>query len=543
VRLLVALPLLLSCTPVEDTPDEGEPPVITVDPGPAFDVGDEVVCADPVAGMGRYHEVGAERGLTDVPVPPDDPEYPRLGFERMVVAEDVDADGDIDLLFASASGMPRVHLNDGDGRFTALEPVEAGGADEPDLFGLADLNGDRLPDLVGNGFYDGAWTATNLGDGTFAAPTWVPSGVDEKFPISSVALGDLDGDGDIDAVLVTGSEEHDDPSGPPTALLHNDGGALSAAGVLAIDGRGVPSLGTTFTDRDMDGVFEIFQPTTTNDFGLSSAFWHQDGDGWADRAPALGADITLAAMGIDSADLNGDGFFDYCISDVGTPRCLLSLPDGSYVEAEQALGVLAADPMAAGPPTVGWAREFADLDNDGLTDLLQASGFCRSSWDEGWIGYPDLLWRNTSEQGAFTDASAEAGIDLAEDHYGIAAADLDGNGWLDIVTASPTGPPRLYLADCGAEGWLNIELEGSTTNASALGARVELRAGGRTQVQEILGPRGSAQGPSRAHFGLGSADVVDSLVVYWPDGGRTEASNLPVRRMVRARHPEFVEER
>lgn len=534
MRLLVLL-TLAACTEPAD-----ELPRVEQEPGPAFEAGDPVSCGSPTSGMDRYTEVANERGLTGVPVPEDHPEYPWLGFERMVVAEDIDLDGDVDVVLAGDGGLPEVFLNDGDASFTAAPTVPAGDVDEPDLFALADLDGNRLPDLVGNQHFNGGWFAPNLGDGTFGPIQQLAIPDADEHAASSLIVGDIDADGDLDGVLVPNAEDYNIPFGPPTLILRNSGGELTWDGAVGHPSQGIPSIGTTFTDRDWDGTLEILQPTTTRDFGLLTAFWHRDGDGWEDRAPELGFDLGLAAMGSDSSDLNGDGVLDYCISDVGDPLCMVSAGPDAYVDSGQALGIAVADPPVEGPTTVGWAVEFADLDNDGRQDLLHASGFDRSGWDDGLTGYPDKAWRQT-EAGTFEDVSAAMGIDLPEDHYGIAAADFDGNGWLDVLTAATNGPPRLFLAACGSEAWLTIELAGSSANPSAIGARIEVEAGGRTQIDELVGPRGSGQSPTSFHVGLGDADLVDRLTILWPDGEETEALDLGVRRQVLARHPEFVQ--
>ncbi len=532
--LLIAL-LLFGCEAPEE---EQEIPVVTVDPGPAFSLGDEQPCASPRSGWDRFTEVGQERGLTEIAVTEDTDKYPLLGFERMVVAEDVDLDGDIDLLIAGVSWLPTVYLNDGTAHFTVGPTVEPGDVFEPDLFGLADLDGNRLPDLVGNQFYRGSWMALNLGGGRFTEVQHLDPGIPGKVAATGVALGDIDFDGDIDAVVSGGAENHDSADVPPTVLLTNEAGVLTATGTLS-EGYGVAAIGTTFTDRDWDGQPEILQITGADAPGLPNAFWEYD-DGWTDIADELGMALNLAGMGVAVTDLNDDGFMDFCGSDVGAPLCMQTMPDGSYVDVGQALGIEPDVRFDEQWSTLGWAMSFADLDADGETELMQASGYDREAWGRGLVGWPDLLWTRTEPNGPFTDVSAIAGIDIAEDHYGIAEADFDGDGWLDIATAGPLTAPRLFLNSCGSGAWIDVELLGATVNASALGARVEVEADGRVWKREILGPRGSGQSPSRAHVGLGDRNVIDRLTIRWPDGEVTEAFDLPTRRSIEARHPEFV---
>jgi hypothetical protein len=167
VRRALPLLLLVGCTPGSGPDPASTPaptPVPTVIPD-TFDVGDAIACADPVDGPDRFVDEGALRGLDwDQD---NHPEPDPVGDG--VVAIDVDDDGDIDLLMGGFPGFPRVLLNDG-GFF-----AEAGHP-EPELpapkrmrwsfWGAADLDGDRLPELLG---YDNGWAAyaRNLGGGAF----------------------------------------------------------------------------------------------------------------------------------------------------------------------------------------------------------------------------------------------------------------------------------------------------------------------------------------------------------------------------------------
>ena len=118
-------------------------------------------------------------------------------------------------------------------------------------------------------------------------------------------------------------------------------------------------------------------------------------------------------------------------------------------------------------------------------------------------------------------------------------ADFDGDGALDIMLASTTGGITYWSNQCTPGNWVAIELDGRVENRDAFGARVELKAGGRTWISEVYSLRTDGQGPPRLHFGLGAAEVVDELVVRWPDGPTTTGRTLPIRRVITARHPQL----
>ena len=119
-----------------------------------------------------------------------------------------------------------------------------------------------------------------------------------------------------------------------------------------------------------------------------------DADGLVlvEDSEAIHANLDMAAMGLVSMDFNQDGDFDYCISDVGNPRCLLSDGSGGYYEGGAALGITANRRASARVATIGWSLELADLDNSGWPELLQASGPDPGALEEGLIEIGDVLW-------------------------------------------------------------------------------------------------------------------------------------------------------
>jgi hypothetical protein len=507
-------------------------------PTPGFTVGPEVVCADPVEGWDRFEEVGRERGLTE---PMDDPVevigHPIWGRGGGIVVTDLDGDGDADVLAARLSGSPDVYLNDGRGWFErAIGAVPPLPAPWSLALGVADADGDGRPELFLSS-QAALWMARNRGDGTFDPYTsLVPEGAMPPGAIGlTVAFGDVDGDGDLDVAYPTVQGGLDAPMGGPDLVLANPGGGdgpWPVAFELISAGTGSTTQVAAFTDRDGDGDQDLFVP---NDLGPRSAFWRNDGDALIDDAAAIGADLDMAAMGIDNADVDGDGRLDYCMTDVGPPICLLADGAGGFVRAGAGLGLLPADPLPAFPNTVGWGFDLADLDSDGHLDAVQASAPCAGAAAQGMLEIPDVLWAGTAD-GGFADATAEAGLGDVGPNTGLATADLDGDGYLDLVIGGPDRPPRLYRNRCGAGAWLEVELTGPPDNPHGLGARVVATVDGRDRPRELWALRGQGQGPARVHFGLGDRDEIDALTVRWPDGKVSRTQDVPTRRRIVVDH-------
>jgi hypothetical protein len=511
------------CGPAAEDDDDGSP-------SPAAHDDDDA--SVPAPSPPSFVEVGAERGLSR---PLSDPEamHSGAGFGGHTVVMDWDGDGDPDLLFDRLDSAPDLYENDGAGWFTLHEDavaVAGPGTVFPMLYALgADLDGDGLPELILGG--DAALSVyPNLGGLQFGAPSrlWEePEG--NRGASASVHLCDLDGDSDLDLVVPTLGPF---PEGPPAGTrggvdAHPDHVALWDGERwihetdLFVTDDGSVALAAGCTDVDGDGRLDVLIPA---DMEFPTAIWRNNGIdksteymGFSDIAPTLGADVRLGGMGLDFADWNGDGRLDFCISNTGRVWCLESEPGGGFVEAGQARGLVVDEPLGVFG-TVGWALAFADIDRDGRPELLQGSGpFSYEGNASDVEAYPSLLF-SQREDGQFVDWTEESGLDVAGDHPGVATGDVDGDHCTDVVFAGPLEPPRLFLGQCDGGHWLEVDTDGAPGQPTPFGLRVEVVAGGRTQVRQRSSLLGAGQSDGVLLFGLGAATSVDSLRLTWPDG-------------------------
>src|SRR4029079_7744033 len=129
------------------------------------------------------------------------------------------------------------------------------------------------------------------------------------------------------------------------------------------------------------------------------------------------------------------------------------------------------------------------------------------------------VWLNDGA-GRFTDVAQVVGVADVYDGRAVALADLSNRGVLDVLVANQRGPLLLYKNTVQpGRHWIDVELEGAASNHSAIGARVEVRWNGQTQLQEVCGGSGvSAQNQRRLHYGLGGAATVDRVEIRWPSG-------------------------
>jgi len=229
--------------------------------------------------------------------------------------------------------------------------------------------------------------------------------------------------------------------------------------------------------------------------------------------------FSLWGMGIASRDISGDGLPEVLMTSMGDQ--LLQFNRGDHFEnAPYSLGTYAQRPFLGGDgrPSTGWHAEFGDVDNDGLVDLFIAKGNV-DQMPSNAIHDPNNLLMQGAD-GVFYEAAAAAGLATTDRSRGAALADLNADGKLDIVVMNRRAPLRSLDANMTNEtgNWAAIEPVMAGVNRRAVGAWVELRAGGRVQAAEVTIGGGHAGGQALAqHFGLGAQSEAEARVI-WPDG-------------------------
>src|SRR5262249_41979318 len=137
--------------------------------------------------------------------------------------------------------------------------------------------------------------------------------------------------------------------------------------------------------------------------------------------------------------------------------------------------------------------------------------------------------------GRFRDEAARHGLDSTRDGRGVAVADFDDDGRLDLFVANAGAEPYLYHnVEPLPNHWVELVLQGTRSNREAVGAQVRLTAGGRTLLRFVDGGNGFAgESTKRVHFGLGPTMTVDRVEVRWPSGTKTTYARVPVDRISR----------
>ncbi|MGB8473606.1 MAG: CRTAC1 family protein [Candidatus Acidiferrum sp.] len=482
---------------------------------------------------------------------------------------DFDNDGFPDLYVVNQAGAfgsghlegpgNRLYHNNGNGTFTDV--TESAGL-ELVHFGMGaywgDYDNDGLLDLFVTGV-GGCKLYHNEGSGRFRDVTR-ESGVHDPLWSSGAIWVDFDGDGWLDlyvlhyvdypsnisqlhfavesqyGVVVPASLNPRSFHPQPNRLLRNnhDGtftDVTRRAGVADADGR---SLTVTAADFNLDGRPDLY---VGNDLSMNRFYLNEKGGRFSDRSAQTLTAENKGTMGLAVADFDGDGDLDLFVAH------WLSLGDSLYQNLYAEMHQLSfadaaelANLAYISLPMVGWGCTFFDYDNDGLQDLVVVNGNTLENPEESKLLVPQkpflFHYGGTDYQNVLSSIAPE--LDRPLNARGLAAADFDNDGDLDLAISCNRGPLILLRAD-GAEkrNWIKVSLQGTKSNRQGIGALVRVRAGDHTYLQ-AAGSQGSylSQHADALHFGLGPATKVDEIEVSWPSGRRQTATNVQGRQSI-----------
>ncbi|UCG34287.1 MAG: CRTAC1 family protein [Phycisphaerales bacterium] len=305
------------------------------------------------------------------------------------------------------------------------------------------------------------------------------------------------------------------------------------AGVFNREGK---SLGVAVADFNDDGWFDL---VVSNDTQPNFLYLNQ-GDGTFEDIGLLAGiayDETgraRAGMGVDVADLANDGRLAVAIGNFSRePISLFCQETADFFKDITGRARLTRDSLL--PLTFGLV--LSDVDLDGRLDLVAANGHIepeinRVQKDVTHAQSP-LLFRQVSP-GRFVDLSGKVGQGFAEPIVGrgLAYADYDADGDLDLLITTNSGSPKLLRNDVLVpSNWARIKVRGAGANTDALGAKIVLQAGGQTQQRWVrTGSSYLSQSELAATFGLGSHTTIDRLEIRWPVGRTDVLENLPANR-------------
>jgi hypothetical protein len=306
------------------------------------------------------------------------------------------------------------------------------------------------------------------------------------------------------------------------------------------------SLGVVATDVNNDGRTDLFVANDT----VQNFLFVNRGPGpngaWKWEEIALQAEVGFSdngqprsGMGVDAADINGDGWQDLFVANVDQEMFSLyqNNKDETFRDVAHVEGVAQATRLLS-----GWGLKYFDYDNDGAIDLILANGH-PDDMIENYslqVRYKEpLLLFHQGEDGKLRNVSDQAGpvFQRMFPARGLAVGDYNNDGALDVLICNNGGAPVL-LKNNAAHGnnWLGLKLEGVTCNRDAVGARIVWTAGGkvRHRLKNNGGSYLSSHDP-REVLGAGKAAKIDSVEIHWPAPSKQveRITNPPLNRYVK----------
>ena len=503
-----------------------------------------VSAASAQPGQPIFRDVSAEAGIAASHRAIWDDKEAMQGFLAIGQAwGDYDRDGWLDLFVTGNLDPNALYRNNGDGSFSLSAHSDQLNQPQAPSGGAtwADYNNDGWLDLYIVNY--GANRLFRNDSGAGFTDVTLAAGVGDNGKGTSAAWGDYDGDGWLDLYLTNWScyPECDpvDFTMQGDRLYHNNGDGTFTDVTLTLDYALTLGAGfaPAFLDYDGDGDQDIYVVNDKMQNAIGNVLWRNDGAGcahwcWTNASRESNTDLLINGMGVDAADYDNDGDLDLYITDMVYTMYLLRNDNGDFRSRAQSAGVA----INLGPDAgVGWGAAFFDFDNDGWQDLYVASTEYFQTFPELETTFmnprPDALFRNSGGL-RFDDVSAQSGINQALPTLGVAYADYDRDGDLDLVTGNWNSGYRLYQNLGWRNRWLSVDLRGSgTVNRDAVGSRVYLTTpDGLTQMQAVrigAGLGGNNQLP--LHFGMGAHASAD-LRIVWSNGVECQLDGVPANQ-------------
>jgi len=489
-----------------------------------------------------------------------------------VAVFDYDNDGNLDIFFTNGAEIEtlgktspkysnRLFRNNGDGTFTDVtDKAGLAGTGYDIAVAVADYDNDGYEDLFVAGVHHNTLYHNN-GDGTFTDVT-EKAGLakpDREFgPLWSTGAAwvDVNNDGRLDLFVVNYLrwDVHKEPDCKygdrpeychpkfykplPNQLFINNGNGTftdvsARSGIRSNLGKG---MGAAIADYDGDGLPDIF---VTNDKLFNFLFHNKGGGRFEEVASVAGVALpeqgqAISGMGVDFRDLNNDGLPDIALVALQQETFPIYLNNGhgefTDVTAKSGMALL-SNPMS------GYSTNIADFDNDGWKDIFVSRGDVQSlsMANTRKVEQSNSVFRNLGGM-KWSALTEEAGFDVQPPrrHRGAAIGDFNHDGKLDIVVTALSAPAELWVNDSpDGNHWLELALQGTKSNRDAIGARVRVVAGGRSQFNHMTTASGyasSSAGP--LHFGLGAAKLADEIEIRWPSGVVQKLKNVAADRIL-----------
>jgi FG-GAP-like repeat/ASPIC and UnbV len=407
--------------------------------------------------------------------------------------------------------------NNGDGTFTTFNSGPIANDKNGSVTGTwADYNNDGNIDLfVSNNPDSYNLLYKNNGNGSFSK-ILNDDIVNDRAYSHGALWGDFNNDGFVDMFVSDYM-----PTRFNSLYFNNGDGSFSKSTIGHPVIEATYSIGSSAADYDNDGDLDLF---VTNDRGVNNSLYRNNGDGsFTKIINAVPTSNGGNSTGSSWADFDNDGDQDLLVTNASKQNnsLYINMGDGTFVKETD--GHIVND----GGNSHG--SVWGDMDNDGDLDLFISN-------DQNGEKF---LYINLGD-GTFAKNTNEIVTSGSGNSFGAALSDIDRDGDLDLYVANHSNEVNfMFLNNGNDNNWLQIKLQGTNSNASAIGAKIKIKSNlaGQSiwQSREISSQSGGGAGAQSslvAHFGLANTAIVDSVIVEWPSGYTQYQTNISANQLL-----------
>ena len=434
---------------------------------------------------------------------------------------DIDLDGDPDLISTNGGSNLSIFENDGSGFFIDRSPNSIPlGLQTMSCLALGDVDGDKDLDIFVGCYFAHDRLLLNQGNWQFTSTDWTPANSELDFTrTNGASLCDLNGDDWLDLIVACGSGT---PIQNANRLFLNDGTGFFIPVDVPVLQLSEPTFQIMPFDYDLDGDLDLY---VSNDRGLNLGFFNRfliNNNGTIGNPLTIFPSVAVDSMGVCVADLNLDAMPDIYVTSTADPHPLLI--NTGYFQYED----LSRD-YGVNLGVVSWGCLFFDHGLDGDLDLLVAD-----------TNAPDRLYENGNAT-VWENIAPQTGLENPGFSACWVKGDIDGDGDIDLVNQSLWENLKVFVQQgTPTKNYFRFRPLYQPPNYHGIGSRIMVYAENMELIfsdQKTTGRNYKSESEWIFHHGVPEGKTITAVEVFYPDGSLRRFIDVPMNATWSLPHP------